>query len=148
MTPLDSLKRLYDNRVRGQPTAEGLPIRKETMTRHTRLGRAGEPARTKREEGRPSILAKVRQAGVAAVVTYLLALFEVAARQSVFQTLRGRWAIAAASLLLLFTVGLTVAFALRQRRRTPPLTGKVTAAYRRALAGSIINPEVKAESRG
>jgi hypothetical protein len=73
---------------------------------------------------------------------------ELAAERSIFQTLKERWAIVAVSAILLFTVGLKIALALRQRRRSPRLTPKVTAAYLRALSGSAINPEIKAESRG
>jgi hypothetical protein len=73
---------------------------------------------------------------------------EWAAERSIFQTLKERWAIVAVSAILLFTVGLTIALALRQRRRAPRLTETVTAAYRRALSGSVINPETKVESRG
>jgi hypothetical protein len=108
---------------------------------------------TEREKGWPSVLAKVWESGFAAVVTAVMALLssvgnELAAERSIFQTLRERWAIVAVSAILLFTVGLTIALALRQRRRAPRLTEKVTAAYLRALSGSVINPEINAESRG
>jgi hypothetical protein len=121
------------------------------MARHVRHSRAEGSAQTKREKGWPSVLG-VWESGFAAVVTAVTTLFislgnELAAERSIFQILRERWAIVAASAILLFTVGLTIALALRQRRRSPRLTEKVTAAYLRALSGSVINPEIKAESR-
>jgi hypothetical protein len=119
------------------------------MARHTGLSRAEEPARTKREEGWPSILAKGWESGVAAAGSVLIAIIgNLAAERSIFQTLKERWAIVAASAILLFTVGLTIGLARRQRRRAPRLTEEVTTAYRRALTKSVINPEAQAESRG
>jgi len=95
-----------------------------------------------RGEGRPYILAKVWQSGIAAVCSVLIGLIsELAAHRFVFQTPKERWAIVAASAILLFTVGLTVALAIRQRRRVPRLTEQVTAAYCHALSGSVINPK-------
>jgi hypothetical protein len=123
------------------------------MARHARPSRVEGSAQTEREKGWLPIPAKVWESGFASVVTAVMTLFaslgsELAAERSILQTLRERWAIVAVSAILLFTVGLTIALALRQRRRSPRLTEKVTAAYLRALSGSIINPEFKAESRG
>ena len=114
--PLDSPKRLNDDRLYGQPTDDGLPTRKEIMARHVRHSRAEGPAQTKREKGWPSILG-VWESGFAAVVTAVMTLFislgnELAAERSIFQTLKERWAIVAVSAILLFTVGLTIALAL------------------------------------
>lgn len=99
--PLDSPKRLNDDRLYGQPTDDGLPTRKEIMARHVRHSRAEGPAQTKREKGWPSILG-VWESGFAAVVTAVMTLFislgnELAAERSIFQTLKERWAIVAVS---------------------------------------------------
>jgi hypothetical protein len=119
------------------------------MARNLRHSRADGPAQTERDKGWPSILAKVWESGVAAAVAMSISLVsELAAERTFFQTVRERWAIVAVGAILLFTVGLTIALALRQRRRSPRLTEKVTAAYLRALSGSIINPETNAEFRG
>ncbi|MGA2740340.1 MAG: hypothetical protein ABSG65_23235 [Bryobacteraceae bacterium] len=151
--PLDSPELLNDNRLYGQPTVDGLPAPKEVMARNLRHSRADGPAQTERDKGWPSILAKVWESGVAAAVAAAVAMSislvsELAAERTFFQTVRERWAIVAVGAILLFTVGLTIALALRQRRRSPRLTEKVTAAYLRALSGSIINPETNAEFRG
>jgi len=116
--------------------------------RRARLSGSDGP-QIQREKGWPSILAKVwASATVVAVSIFISLASEWAAERSIFQTLKERWAIVAVSAILLFTVGLTIALALRQRRRAPRLTETVTAAYRRALSGSVINPETKVESRG
>src|SRR5580658_7249808 len=137
--------------------AEDLPIRKAMMARHARHRRAEGSAQTEREKGWPSILEKVWASGIVAAVSIFISLAsEWAAERSIFQTLRERWAIVAVegwitvavSAILLFDIGLTIALALRQRKRAPRLTETVTAAYHRALSGSVINPEIKVESRG
>jgi len=124
------------------------PDEAEIMARHVRHSRVEGSAQTERERGWPPILAKVWASGIVAAVSILISLAsEWAAERSIFQTLRERWAIVAVSAILLFDIGLTIALALRQRRRAPRLTEKVTAAYHGALSGSVINPEIKAASR-